>query len=190
MINSEINMYNPSNYNIALNLKEETNLFSFFPMGLSIPNNEILSMGVCSKFLIISNKLNKVFRWIYDQDDSLRTAYSIPLPDKERGHFSRFFCQQKGYHTIFKHNRYYYYFNIHSNSIKLLHKLNDLIIESIAFNENAGEYSTDTILLGNDNGIIYGYQIDYDLKNEKVTEKITEFIKLKHRKPINGLAVR
>lgn len=171
------------------NIPDKDSIFTLKLLSLPISQNEILGIGVCNKFLIISNKKNEVFRWIFDQDDSLRTAHSIPLPDKSRGQVTKFYIDNKGNHTIFKHNSYYFYFNIQSQKIKQIHKLNDVSVESVAFDETAGENSTNTILIGTDKGKIYGYQIDYDARTDKVTEKMTELIKLKQEKIIYGLSV-
>lgn len=168
--------------------EKEDPIFKLKSLSLQIIYNDILGIGVSNKFLLISNKKNEVFRWIFDKDTSIRNTYSIPLPEKERGASTKFFCDQSGNHTIFKHNRYFFYFNIQSEKIKLLTKFSDINIESVAFDESASEQSTNTILIGSDKGKIYGYQIDYDVKNDKITEKITEFIKLKNDSAIQGIA--
>ena len=165
------------------------NIFNLKQLKLNIPNSEFTGIGICPKYMIFANRKNEIFRWIYDnKEDSLRNAYNIPLPEKERGLSTKFYCDQKGYHCIFKHNRYYFYFNFKSEKIKLLTKFNDINIESIAFDESNSESSTNTILIGTDKGRIYGYQLDYDIRTDKVTEKITEYIKLKSEKSIYGIA--
>jgi hypothetical protein len=105
----------------------------------------VLGIGVSQQFLIMSNKKNEVFRWTYD-DESLRHAYSIPMQEREKGVFTKFFCEPRGYHTLFKHNKNLYYFHIRSNKIKELFKLKEINVESIGWDERCSELSTNVIL--------------------------------------------
>jgi hypothetical protein len=101
----------------------------------------VLAMGVSEQFLIVSNKKNEIYRWTYD-NESVRQAYNIPMADKVKGVFTRFFCEPKGYHTIFRHNTSVYYFHIKSQKIKELFKLKEILVESIGWDEHNGEHST------------------------------------------------
>ena len=166
-------------------------IFRFNSLNLTIlQNNEILGIGVSSKYLLLTNKKNEMFCWFNGNDDSLRTPIQIPLLEKEKGYFTKFYCDEKGHNTIFKHNKFYYYFNTRAMKIKQLTKLNDLMIESVAFDINAGDSSTGTILLGTDRGKIFTFSIDFDFKNDKlINEKLVEMITIKNEKKISGIAV-
>src|SRR5690349_18821585 len=98
-------------------------------------------MGVSEQFLILSNKKNEIFRWTYD-NESAKQAYNIPMQEKEKGIMTKFFCEPKGYHTIFRHNRSVYYFHIKSTKIKELFRLKEIVVESIGWDEECGEHST------------------------------------------------
>lgn len=68
--------------------------------------------------------------------------------DREKGTYTKFFCEPKGNHTIFKHNKNFYYFNIKSNKIKELLKLNkDIGLESIGWDDKSTEATTNVHLL-------------------------------------------
>lgn len=156
----------------------------------SVLQNDFLGIGVTSKFMLIANKKNELFCWIFDQDESLRTAIQIPLPEKEKGYQAIFYTDKNSLHSIFKYNRYYFYFNTRAGKVKLLNKLNDLNVESIAFDNNANDACTNTILIGTDKGKIYGLYLEYDFKNDKiVSDKLTELIQLKYERRICGLSV-
>ena len=94
--------------------------------------------------MLFSNKKNEIFRWIFNEEESLNNAYSIPLQEKERGYFTKFFCENKGNHTIFKHNKSVFYFHLKASKIKELFKLREINVESIAFDERASDTSNST----------------------------------------------
>lgn len=165
-------------------------IFVLKTLSLPIINNEILAIGVSSQCLFITTKKNELYRWVYNQDDSLKTAYNFPFAEKEKAYYSKIFCDFKSNHAIVKQNTKYYYFNSKYLKLKLLTKLSDINVESIAFDETAGENSPNTLLIGTDKGKIFSYNLEYDNKLDKITsEKLVELIQLKHEKTINGIAV-
>ena len=106
----------------------------------------VLAIGVSQQFLILSNKKNEIYRWCYDSE-SQRQAYSVPMQEKEKGIFSKFFCEPQGYHTIFRHNRSIYYFHLKSTKIKELFKLKEIVVESIGWDEKCPEHTTNVNIL-------------------------------------------
>lgn len=92
--------------------------------------------------MILSNKKNEIFRWVFNDYESIKNAYSIPLMEREKGTYTKFFCEHRGHHCIFKHNKNFYYFNIRSSRIKELTKLKDLGLESIGWDDKSTENST------------------------------------------------
>jgi hypothetical protein len=176
------NNYQDLESNIAQDDKSEASgeLFNMKSISLPINQSDILSFGSSQQFLMFSNKKNEVIRWVFSEEDSLKQAYSIPLQDKEKGVFTKFFCEPRGNHTIFRHNKGVYYFNIRSSKIKELFKLREVVVESIGWDEkNNSESTTREILIGADNGNIFSYQIDYDIKSDTIKEKMTHLISLK-----------
>ena len=166
-------MYRNSLQDLENNLEKEepsetySDLFNLKSISLPVNQSEILSIGVSQQYLILSNKKNEVFRWVFNDDESLKQAYNIPLLEKEKGVFSKFFCEPRGNHTIIRHNKGVYYFNIRSSKIKELFKLKEISVESIGWDErNNSDSTTSQILIGSDNGNIYSYQIDYDIKQD------------------------
>lgn len=179
-------MYRNSLQDLENNLEKEepsetySDLFNLKSISLPVNQSEILSIGVSQQYLILSNKKNEVFRWVFNDDESLKQAYNIPLLEKEKGVFSKFFCEPRGNHTIIRHNKGVYYFNIRSSKIKELFKLKEISVESIGWDErNNSDSTTSQILIGSDNGNIYSYQIDYDIKQDTLKEKMTHLIQLK-----------
>lgn len=100
---------------------------------------KVLAVGNSERFLIFSNKKNEVFRWIFNEDDSMNNAYNIPMQEKEKGVFTKFFCEPRGNHTIIKHNKNIYYFHLRSSKILPLLKLRDINVESIGWDEKAAD---------------------------------------------------
>jgi hypothetical protein len=165
-------------------------IFNLKQLSLSMLQNEVLAIGVSNNYLMLSNKKNEIYRWIFNYEDSLKIPYTIPIPDKEKGYQSKFFCDQRSYHTIIKQNRYYYYFNSKTSKIKQLVKLNDVNVESVAWDETSGSEFGNSLLLGTDKGKIFNYQFEFDVKTDKIiNEKLTELIQLKQERIIYGIAV-
>lgn len=111
-------------------------------------------MGISEKFIMISNKKNEVYRWIFNNDESIKNSYTIPLQEREKGVFTKFFCEPNGNHTIIKHNKYMFYFNFESQKIKELYRLRDINIESIAWEDKSTINSTNVffyVILANFN---------------------------------------
>jgi hypothetical protein len=106
----------------------------------------VLSVGLCQNYLIVSNKKNEIYRWIFSDYESIKNAYNIPLLEKEKATNTKFFCEPKGNHTIFKHNKNFYYFNIKSYKIKELTKLRDIGLKSIGWDDKSTENSTNVKL--------------------------------------------
>ena len=176
------NNYQDFESNLTKEEKTEasSDLFVLKSIPLNILQHEMLAIGVSQQCLVLSNKKNEVFRWVFTDNDSLNQAYNIPMQEKEKGVFTKFFCEPRGNHTIFRHNKNVYYFNIRSNKIKELFKLREVPVESIGWDErNTSESTTNQILIGSDNGNIYSYQVDYDLKLDTIKEKLTSLIQLK-----------
>lgn len=148
-------MYKNSYMDLESNLtgkevKSESGSDVFNLKSVSLPSlqNDILAIGVSQQFLMFSNKKSEVFRWIYNDDESLKQAYNIPMQEKERGVFSKFFCEPKGNHTIFRHNKNMFYFNIRSNRIKELFKLKEFTVESIGWDEKStNEFNTNVNII-------------------------------------------
>lgn len=164
-------------------------IFFLKTLNLPIPQNDILAISVSSQYLLVTNKRSELYRWVFDQDDSLKQPFNLPLPEKEKGFFSKIFCDLKSYHSIIRYNKHYFYFNTRSQKLKQLTRLSDISVESVAFDETAMDSSPNTLLLGTDKGRIYSFSFDYDFKLDKVVnEKLTELIQLKE-KTIYGLSV-
>ena len=108
------NNYQDFESNLAREEKNEpsSELFNLKSISLPVNQSDILSLGSSQQFLMFSNKKNEVFRWVFNEEDSLKQAYNIPLQDKEKGVFTKFFCEPRGNHTIFRHNKGIFYFNI------------------------------------------------------------------------------
>jgi len=103
---------------------------------------KVLGIGFCQNYLIVSNKKNEIFRWVFNDSESIKNAYNIPIMEREKGTYTKFFCEPKGNHTIFKHNKNFYYFNIKSNKIRELSKLKDIGLESIGWDDKSTELTT------------------------------------------------
>lgn len=165
-------------------------IFLLKSLMLPITQSEILSIGSSSNYLLIVNRKNELFKWVFDQEDSLKTPFVLPLIEKEKGYNAKIFCDNKSCHSIIRYNKSYVYFNSKFNKTKLLPKLADLTILSIAFDEKALENSPNNILLGTDKGRIFSYSFLYDIKGDRIVNEIlVELIQLKQEKPIYGLAV-
>jgi len=168
---------------------EYQDIFNLKQLSLSMLQNEILAIGVSSDYLMLTNKKNEIYRWVFKNEDSLKIPHNIPILFKEKGCQSKIFCDQRSYHTIIKQNRYYYYFNSKTSKIKQLVKLNEVNVESLAWDETSGEFGN-SLLLGTDKGKIYNYQFEFDVKTDKIiNEKLTELIQLKQERIIYGIAV-
>ena len=104
-------------------------------------------LSVSSKFLLFTNKKNEIFRYIIDDEDSLRQAFIIPSIDKLQ--ISKIFSDFKGNHSIiglqYLQIKVNYYFNHKTNKFKELPKLKDNLIETIAWDENSTELSSNVI---------------------------------------------
>jgi hypothetical protein len=118
-------------------------IFTLKNINIPVLQNEVLAIAITQQFLMISNRKNEIIRWIFSEDESLKQAYNIPMQEKEKAVWTKFFCEPKGNHTIFKHNNNMYYFNIRSTKIKELFKLKEIKVESIGWDEkNMNEFNT------------------------------------------------
>jgi hypothetical protein len=119
-----------------------------FPLKIAIS-----SLSVSSRFLIFSNKKNEIFRYIFNDEESLQQAFIIPNID--RFQIYRIFSDFKGNHTIitlqYLQTRVNYYFNHKTLKFRECSKLKDVCIEVIAWDDNSSELSTNVkdMLLSN-----------------------------------------
>ena len=42
-----------------------------------IPAGEVLGIGLCQNYLIVSNRKNEIFRWVFNDYESIKNAYNI-----------------------------------------------------------------------------------------------------------------
>ena len=103
-----------------------------------------MAIGISYEFLLIANKKNQIYRWIFRDPESTKQMFPIPFSSPERINVSKIFCDSKGLHSIiFLSNastRISYYFHIKTQKFKELTKLKDINVESIAWDDT---YSTD-----------------------------------------------
>jgi len=93
---------------------------------------------------MFSNKKNEIFRYIYNDEDSLRQAFIIPGIDRFK--INKIFSDHKGNHSIISlqlfQSKTNFYFNHKLNKFKECNRMKDLIIEEISWDENTSEFST------------------------------------------------
>ncbi len=146
--------------------------------------------------MILANKSREIFRWVFNDDSSLKYGYTIPITEP-KAKVNKIFCSNNGYHTIItvegKENYFAFYLNSRSNKIRELFKVKDqnILIECVGWDERCNEFSTNVttyfniillqpILLGTDKGSIHSLQIDYDLKSDNIKEKLSLLLALKN----------
>jgi hypothetical protein len=98
--------------------------------------------------LLIATKKNEIFKYIYDDANSLRQSYQVP---NEKAQIYKVFVDQKGHHIFitmqYQTSKLNYYCNNKTLKFKELTKLKDFAIESIAFDDNKStEFSTDVLI--------------------------------------------
>lgn len=109
----------------------------------------VAAIGVCSKFLIFSNKKNEIYRWMFEDPESTKQIYPLPAVI-EKLYVSKIYCDNNGYHSIiFLSNsqvKMSFYFHLKSQKFKELSKLKDIQIESLSFDEvKSTEFTTNVI---------------------------------------------
>lgn len=189
---------NKSSSQITKNENETESMPSIFELksaDLKLPSMDIIGFGVSSKYLLISNKKNEIYKCPFNTQEE-PTKINFILADKDRTPSIVFFCDTKGIHTIIKYigkKTNYFYLNSNSTKTKLLTALSkseNVDITAISFNEEANEDSTRLLILGSLRGRLYGYQID-DINGDKITERpLVELLRLKNDNTVYGISVR
>ncbi|PFH32092.1 Pep3/Vps18/deep orange family protein [Besnoitia besnoiti] len=134
---------------------------SFTPRVLRIYNDSslkarggIVSVAAASRCLYVACLNGDLIRWHPDENEGALIEFPSPKP-AERREIRRVFLDSKGFHCLVAMaNGDNYYVHFSSEQARLLPRLKDHFVESVAWNKQATETSTRDFVIGTRHGAI------------------------------------